>query len=271
MATHPVLFYKFKANSYTMECSICLEAITKQTGSVILSCEHPFHFRCIDNWFSKQVWNDLEQTCPCCRSKGTDLDRCEVLDVYDNEEEDESDEDEESIADSEDFLVDRINEMLPRNDFLLERNDTTGQLLITSLEYIAMTRFRNLFGYLNDLEENGEEVVVSAPAPSPAPAWQEVVIAEEAPAPEPDPVPSSESSSRFPEGDPRRRVVYHWTREEGVIVPLPPNYGEELERQNSVQQDAARKIQAFFRGNQVRNTHGAAVALMRLFQQAYNL
>ena len=32
---------------------------------------------------------------------------------------------------------------------------------------------------------------------------------------------------------------------------------------------AARKIQAIFRGNQVRNTHKAAVTLMRLFQQAY--
>jgi len=34
---------------------------------------------------------------------------------------------------------------------------------------------------------------------------------------------------------------------------------------------AARKIQAIFRGNQVRNTHGAAVNLLRLFQQAYEL
>jgi hypothetical protein len=34
---------------------------------------------------------------------------------------------------------------------------------------------------------------------------------------------------------------------------------------------AARKIQAIFRGNQVRNTHMAAVGLLRLFQQAYNI
>lgn len=34
---------------------------------------------------------------------------------------------------------------------------------------------------------------------------------------------------------------------------------------------AAAKIQAFYRGNQVRNTHEAAIALYRLFQQAYTL
>ena len=34
---------------------------------------------------------------------------------------------------------------------------------------------------------------------------------------------------------------------------------------------AARKIQAIFRGTQVRNTHRTAMTLMSLFQQAYNI
>lgn len=35
--------------------------------------------------------------------------------------------------------------------------------------------------------------------------------------------------------------------------------------------EAARKIQAIFRGYQTRNTHQAAMGLYRLFQQAYNI
>lgn len=59
-----------------MNCSICFEAITKASGSTTLSCEHTFHFRCIQTWFSKQVDQDFSQSCPCCRDKGTELDRC---------------------------------------------------------------------------------------------------------------------------------------------------------------------------------------------------
>ncbi len=117
-----------------------------------------------------------------------------------------------------------------------------GRWIITTSQELAMEGFRNLFGPLNNLDVENEE-----------------------------PAPAFEPLSSFSEGDPRRRVVYHWTREEGVIVPLPPNYVEELERQEFVQQEAVRKIQAFFRGNQVRNTHRAAVTLMRLFERAYNI
>ena len=258
---------------FTMECSICFEEINKQTGSVVLSCEHSFHFRCIENWFSKQIYDDLAQTCPCCRSAGTELDRCEVVEVNDDEDDDETYEEEESVAESEE-LIERINEQVPRDDFLFERNNITGQLLITPLEHIAMQQFRNLFGRLNDFEEYGEP---------PAPArvqrireddpgaftiyhWRrDVGVIDSNPAPT-----DASELLRYPEGDPRRRVVYHWERDAGVIVPLPPNYVEDLERQEAARQEAAQKIQAFFRGNQVRNTHEAAVTLLRLFQQAYN-
>jgi hypothetical protein len=220
-----------------MECSICLEAVTKQTGSVILSCEHSFHFRCIDNWFSKQIYDDLEQTCPCCRSKGTDLDRCEVI------EEDEEEYDDETYADEESETASDLPDEDEMGDARWERLGPGRWMLINSQE-LALENVRGLFGPLNNLDIENDELV---------------------------PAPPSEPSFRFPEGDPRREVVYHWTREEGVIVPLPPNYVEELERQEFVQQQAIRKIQAFFRGNQVRNTHEAAKTLMRLFQQAYNL
>lgn len=67
-----------------MNCSICFEAITKASGSTTLSCEHTFHFRCIHTWFSKQVDQEMTQSCPCCRDKGSTLDRC-----HEEEEEEE--------------------------------------------------------------------------------------------------------------------------------------------------------------------------------------
>lgn len=156
-----------------MECAICFDEITKETGCATLSCQHTFHFRCIDSWFGKQVWDDLPQTCPCCRSEGGHLDRCEVMEGDEEEDDDdETYEEEESVADSEELLIDRINEQLPRGEFLLERNNTTGQLLITSLDHIAMERFRNLFGYLNEIEENGP---ASAPLPEAARKIQALV------------------------------------------------------------------------------------------------
>lgn len=131
-----------------MDCSICLETITKQTGLVTLSCEHSFHFRCIDSWFTKQIWDNLEQTCPCCRSKGDQMDRCEV---HDDEEsyETESDASSESM-DDDDYLA----SLLMNDDFILERNVRTGQFLITPATEVSLMHVRNLFGPLNDLDYN---------------------------------------------------------------------------------------------------------------------
>ena len=148
-----------------MDCSICLEAITKQTGSTTLSCEHTFHFRCIESWFAGQIWKDLNQTCPCCRSEGTELDRCKTL--ADNLEEYEEDDDESyesetaSEADEEDRDVDgRVwwdGDIAV--DFRWERTGA-GQWLITSNRQMAYDSVQALFGPLNQLEvvETPEEV-----------------------------------------------------------------------------------------------------------------
>jgi hypothetical protein len=130
-----------------MDCSICFEAITKATGSTTLSCEHVFHFRCIDNWFGKQVWDDLPQSCPCCRNEGTELDRCEVIQDDEDDEDYEEEEEEEEIS-----LQDRIQRELS-SDFLLERNHLTGQFLITPRDTLALQQVRSLFGPLNVLDE----------------------------------------------------------------------------------------------------------------------
>jgi hypothetical protein len=182
----------------TMDCSICFDAITKSTGSVSLSCEHTFHFRCIDEWFTKQILEEQDQTCPCCRSKGTDLDRCNAEVVQENEEDDDDesyvDDDEEENGDEDDSLHDLAQQV--ESGVLRFERLASGEWVITNNHELALEGVRALFGPLNDLEGQGED---------------------------------------------------------------------------QGQEQAARKIQAFFRGNQYRNNHMAAMALMRLFQQAYNL
>lgn len=48
-----------------MECPICYEAITAETGVVTTSCNHSYHFSCISGWYIKQE----KGTCPCCRKE----------------------------------------------------------------------------------------------------------------------------------------------------------------------------------------------------------
>jgi hypothetical protein len=48
-----------------MDCPICLNAITKETGLVTTSCGHSYHFSCISSWYAKG------KTCPCCRAAPT--------------------------------------------------------------------------------------------------------------------------------------------------------------------------------------------------------
>lgn len=183
-----------------MDCSICMEAITKATGSTVLSCEHAFHFRCIDSWFTKQINDDLEQTCPCCRNGGCDMDRCSVVEMDDEGDEDDEDatlEDAESqsAGDADDDFPDDISD-------LQWQRIGPGQWLIVSGQEVAYEGVRGLFGPLNELDAVEE--------------------------------------------DPRDAV-------------------------EDTRNVAARKIQAIFRGTQTRNTHVAAVGLMRLFAQAYHL
>lgn len=167
-----------------------MEAITKATGSTVLSCEHAFHFRCIDSWFTKQICEDLPQTCPCCRNGGCEMDRCSVVEMAEEEE----DEDDETYADAESQTATDVPDEEELEDIRWERLGP-GRWVITTSHELAMEGFRNLFGPINELDAVEE--------------------------------------------DPR--------------------------------EIAARKIQAIFRGTLIRNKHTAAVALMRLFQQTYNI
>ena len=52
-----------------MDCSICYEGITVETGNTTLSCSHSFHFRCLVKWFYSQSEKEINESCPCCRKK----------------------------------------------------------------------------------------------------------------------------------------------------------------------------------------------------------
>ena len=44
-----------------LECPICYEEITCDSGVTKLACSHSFHLKCIVTWILKS------ETCPCCR------------------------------------------------------------------------------------------------------------------------------------------------------------------------------------------------------------
>jgi len=50
-----------------MECSICYEAMTKETGKLILSCSHEFHINCLIKWKNICLKNKSDDSCPLCR------------------------------------------------------------------------------------------------------------------------------------------------------------------------------------------------------------
>ena len=60
-----------------MQCSICYDNITTETGMTQLSCEHTFHFRCIAQWMIEH------STCPCCRNKVSEYEN--LSDIHDED------------------------------------------------------------------------------------------------------------------------------------------------------------------------------------------
>ncbi len=132
-----------------MDCAICFEAITKQTGCTTLSCDHSFHFRCIDEWFTKQLLECLNQTCPCCRSEGAELDRC-MCEVVEEEEDDEEDEDyEDEPEDDESVSISSEDDEMAEGDMVWVRV-SPGRWIVTATTAVAYENLRSLFGPLNE-------------------------------------------------------------------------------------------------------------------------
>ena len=145
-----------------MNCSICFEDITKATGSTTLSCEHAFHFRCIDKWLTKQICDGIAQTCPCCRGAGGEFDRLSVVTDEDLEERDDStyipgvDDVESQDADS---VLDEIPNDV--SELLWERVGE-GRWLIISRTDLAYERVRDLFAKENDIDAESLSPVPAA-------------------------------------------------------------------------------------------------------------
>lgn len=135
-----------------MDCSICFDALTNETGSTTLSCQHTFHFRCIVNWFDKQIGESLEQTCPCCRGKGSEMDRCEVKEWNNDDDEEEDDEDYEEDEEGEEDTNSILDEIPDDARDLLWERVGEGRWLITSRQDLAYEALRGLFGSLNELD-----------------------------------------------------------------------------------------------------------------------
>lgn len=147
-----------------MDCSICFNAITKETGLVTLSCEHSFHLRCINHWFWNQYLKDLTESCPCCRNTGADMDRCFFEEINVEEEEDDDEDDEEEEQQQQEVALDQndydLANMILTGEWRMERLESE-QWIIQPASSIAFESLRALFGPLNQLElEEEEEKVV---------------------------------------------------------------------------------------------------------------
>jgi len=78
-----------------MQCAICHDDVTAETGRTVLSCGHEFHLVCVVPWLQKP---DGSGNCPCCRKEPTELERL-VPAAADSDSE--SDSESESDSDSE--------------------------------------------------------------------------------------------------------------------------------------------------------------------------
>ena len=77
-----------------MDCPICFDTITSETGQVTTSCGHSFHFKCLNHWYYQQLQTDTAQeSCPCCRKEPCPYERASTI-------EDENENENESAAES---------------------------------------------------------------------------------------------------------------------------------------------------------------------------
>jgi len=118
-----------------MECSICYENITKETGKAELSCSHSFHLTCLSKWFIKN------ESCPCCRHEANATEKMAPMVKEDESDEDESDEDDSDDSEDDEGEV-RVTEAQERAEqlFRLKRWDMTK----AQLEAYAATRISAL-------------------------------------------------------------------------------------------------------------------------------
>lgn len=102
-----------------MECSICFNAITSQTGKVELSCSHPFHFSCLTTWFDKQKMTGGCENCPLCRHEANEFEKMPAA-IVDQDDDDDTWEyvDRDSPTPTEVIAQERTRERFAKMKFL---------------------------------------------------------------------------------------------------------------------------------------------------------
>ena len=250
------------------ECPCCFEEITAETGKVVMTCPHVFHFRCIAEWFLTQESNDLPQNCPCCRNEGSDIAKLPPMRVAmndvgtssDEDDEDDEDEDEgEEVEDEEgetlDYTRQQIHDVIHAHggvgvtdamwDAWNIENDTNAEHLSFDLDAINQIilfqagRVMEMYEYNCLLNTQGS---LAEPIPvNPVP-----VSNLQSDAPEFVPTSLRIRWTRLENGDWTRQVLNPEEDETTIwgnssIVPPPTTLVLQT-------MDAARKIQALFRG-----------------------
>jgi len=121
-----------------MECSICFENVTKETGKAELSCSHTFHLKCLSHWFTKN------ENCPCCRHEANETEKMVPMNNKDDETvyDDESDGDYDDRDDEDEREPSEIEASRKRAEhmFLLKRMDLRKE----DFEAYAATRISAL-------------------------------------------------------------------------------------------------------------------------------
>jgi len=117
-----------------MECSICYENITKETGKAELSCSHTFHLNCLSKWFLKN------ENCPCCRHTANETEKMSSGEPTEDESTEDS-EDEEDSDDSDDEYV-STPEAKERARIFIEKQK--ARMTKEEFEAYAATRFAAL-------------------------------------------------------------------------------------------------------------------------------
>lgn len=251
------------------ECSCCYEEITAATGKAVMGCGHEFHFNCLATWFYKQCEGGGSETCPLCRREATALEQLPTNDA-DDEDEDEDEEDdyeeEDEINENEAIFTragidaflrshgglgvteDLFNHWVGPDavNMSIDHEDLNGTLMTQGAQPITEEEFRGLLRRVH-----------GAPA-APATRWVRMsegrwervpVVPSEGPGPAAPAAPAASTLNAAAE-------PFVW---DGMVTSAPPPDSLALQTQ-----EAAKKIQAAYRGYKTYTTVVAAMGLLRI-------
>lgn len=247
------------------ECSCCYDEITAATGKAVMGCGHEFHFNCLATWFYRQCEDGGSETCPLCRREATATEQLPTTSPEDDDDDDDDDYEEEDDINENEVIFTRagIDAFLRAHGGLgvtedlfthwagpdavnmsIDQEDLNGVLMTQGAQPISEEEFRGLLGRVH-----------GAPAPAATRwvrvsegRWERVPVApSEAAAPAEPAAASTLNAAAEP---------FVW---DGMVTSAPPPDSLALQTQ-----EAARKIQAAFRGYKVYREVVGAMALLRI-------